>query len=301
MAVIAAPPLPCHHAPFPGRGGRAFICLSYDILLWIKDKKIMGRQSSHITWRCLDLSLVEYDDARRLQVRLARARKERTLDTDMVLLLEHPSVFTLGRRGGLENLKVSPKFLEDRGIKIIHTERGGDITFHGPGQIVVYPILDLSKARFSVVEYVEKLEEVMIRAALDLGVKAVRKPINHGVWVGNKKLGSIGVALRNQVSFHGFALNVNLPLQPFDWINPCGLHGTSMTSVANELSEDIPAEQISMEKIRNSVKQHIQGIFDIELVPVTRPKLEALCLLPSNYKGMSSGEDLWPVVNPAYV
>jgi lipoyl(octanoyl) transferase len=179
--------------------------------------------------------LMEYEKARDLQVRLVDARYRGMLGSDILLLMEHLPVFTLGRRGGRENLTVSELFVKNAGISIIHAERGGDVTFHGPGQLVGYPIIDLRAVGLTVTGYVEMLEEVMILTAAHWGVTATRNPRNHGVWVGDRKLGSLGIAIRRGIAFHGFALNVNNSLEPFDWINPCGLQGVKMTSILAEI------------------------------------------------------------------
>jgi lipoate-protein ligase B len=202
-----------------------------------------------------------YGEAWNLQGRLVAAKKDKTIDANVILFLEHPPVFTLGNRGGLNNLTVSESFLEKAGIPVIQVERGGDITFHGPGQLVVYPIIDLLGARLTVVDYIENLEQVMIRAAADWGINAVRHPMNRGVWVGNKKLGSVGIAIRRGIAFHGMALNVNLSLRPFGWINPCGLQDTRMTSMEQELSR-----KVLMNQVRQSVKYHLKAVFGVDLV-----------------------------------
>jgi lipoate-protein ligase B len=217
------------------------------------------RQSNK--WLCIDLPVIGYREAWKLQSHLVAARKDKTIDNNAILLLEHPPVFTLGRRGGLNNLTVSGGFLEKAGIPVIRVERGGDITFHGPGQLVVYPIIDLMAARLRVVDYVENLEEVMIRTALDWGIEAERNPINRGVWVGNNKLGSIGIAMRRGICFHGLAFNVNPSLRPFGWMNPCGLEGVGVTSMEQELSR-----KVSMNQTRKAVKRHLEAVFSIELV-----------------------------------
>ena len=212
-------------------------------------------------WLCIDIPAMGYRETWNLQGRLIAARKEKTIDTDIILFLEHPPVFTLGNRGGLNNLTVSKRFLEKAGIPVIQVERGGDITFHGPGQLVVYPIIDLRRARLTVVDYIENLEQVMIKAAADWGINAVRHPMNRGVWVGNNKLGSVGIAIRRGIAFHGMALNVNLSLRPFGWINPCGLQDTRMTSMEQELSR-----KVLMNQVRQSVKCHLKAIFGVDLV-----------------------------------
>jgi len=206
------------------------------------------------------LPVIEYQKARNLQSYLVSARKDKKIDSDIILILEHPQVFTLGRRGGLKNLSVSEVFLKKVKIPIIQVERGGDITFHGPGQVVVYPIINLEKARLSVTDYVSKLEEVMIQTSEDLGVHPQRSSLNRGIWVGRKKLGSIGIAVRRGISFHGMALNVNMSLEPFNWINPCGLQNIKMTSIRQELSHPV-----SMPHVRQTIKQHFESIFGIEL------------------------------------
>ncbi len=145
----------------------------------------------------------------------------------------------MGRRGGQDNLLVSESFLREKNVSIHHVERGDDITYHGPGQLVVYPIVKLSSLKFGVINFVEKIEEVMIRTAADYHIAATRKDINRGVWVSNKKLGSIGIAVRRGITFHGFALNVLTDLTPFSWITPCGLKDVEVTNMTNENEADM--------------------------------------------------------------
>ena len=225
----------------------------------MQEPEIRNPQSE--TCLCVELPISDYREVLDLQHNLVAAKKEKIINAGIILLLEHTCVFTLGRRGGLENLKVSHAFLEKSGVPVIQAERGGNITFHGPGQLVVYPIIDLKEAGMSVVDYVTCLEEVMIRAAADWGIEAERNLANRGIWVGNNKLGSIGIALRRGVSFHGFALNVNLSLKPFSWIKPCGLQGIGITSMERELSHKVP-----MDRVREAVKRHIKAVFEIDLV-----------------------------------
>ncbi len=214
---------------------------------------------------------LEYRRALELQRRIVDARYRRRLDRDVLLILEHPAVFTLGRRGGRDNLTVSERFLAGRGIAVVHVERGGDITYHGPGQIVGYPILNLRSSPLSVTGYVTALEEVMIRTAADLGVAAGRDARNRGIWVRNCKLGSIGISIRHGISFHGFAFNVNLDLGPFDWINPCGLKGVGATSLARELGSPV-----STADARAVISAHIQQVLQLKLIASTVEDLEAL-------------------------
>ncbi len=222
-------------------------------------------------WLCIELPATGYREAWKLQGQLVAARKDKIIDTNVVLLLEHPPVFTLGRRGGLNNLTVSANFLKKAGIPVIQVERGGSITFHGPGQLVMYPIIDLNVARLRVVDYVENLEEVMIRAALDWGIKTERNPMNRGVWVGNNKLGSVGIAIRRGICFHGLAFNVNPSLKPFGWISPCGLKDIRMTSMERELSR-----KVSMNQVRETVKRHVQAVFGVELIMTSLLEVQGL-------------------------
>lgn len=222
------------------------------------------------TWLCSEFSLFDYERARDLQVGLVDLRKSGIVPADILLLLEHPSVFTLGRRGGLENLTVSEVFLKESGIPVVHVERGGNITYHGPGQLIGYPIMDLHAARLTVTEYVERLEEVMIRTAAHWNVCAGRNVVNRGVWVGKSKLGSLGIAVRRGITFHGFALNVNLSLEPFGWINPCGLKGIGVTSLERELSQ-----KLSMKEVLEQVKLNFKDVFQVELEPTEPATVES--------------------------
>jgi lipoate-protein ligase B len=211
----------------------------------------------------LELSQMEYRAALDLQRNLVLARQTAVIENDVVLILEHPPVFTLGRRAGTENLKASSAFLERKKIPVIPVERGGDITFHGPGQLVVYPIIDLIEAGLKVLDYVEGLEEIMLRTASDWDISAKRNSVNRGVWIGNKKLGSLGISVKRGVTFHGFALNVNLSLKPFKWIHPCGLTDVGVTSMARELSQNI-----SMNPVREAVMHHLETVFGFNLVRI---------------------------------
>ena len=213
-----------------------------------------------IPWRICEFPLIEYGEALRLQRLIVRAKNEGRIEDDFLLLLEHPPVFTLGRRGGRENLTVSDAFLQGQKIPVVQIERGGNITYHGPGQLVAYPIVALAKRQLSVTEFVERLESVMIGIAADFGVSAGRDSRNRGVWVGDAKLGSIGINLRRGVAFHGLALNVGTDLTPFSWINPCGLAGVCMTSLAAEAGRPI-----AMEKARASALEHFSAVFGATL------------------------------------
>jgi lipoate-protein ligase B len=223
------------------------------------------------TWLCVELPVTDYRVVWRLQTRLVAARSKGSPDRDILLLTEHSPVFTLGRRGGLENLTVPAADLERRGVPVIRVERGGDITYHGPGQLVLYPVVDLLAAGFKVVDYVWRLEEVVIRTAAAWGLSAERNPMNRGVWVGKSKLASVGIAVRQGISFHGIALNVNLSIEPFRWIHPCGLPGIGVTTMEQEL-----VRPLSVAEVRETVKEETEGVFGVELVPQALSELEML-------------------------
>jgi lipoate-protein ligase B len=193
------------------------------------------------------------------------------LACDLLILLEHPPVFTLGRRGGRENLIVPPDFLANAGIQVVQAERGGNITYHGPGQLVAYLVLDLEAAKMGVKDFVHFLEEVMIRTAAEWGVAAERNPVNRGIWVGNSKMGSIGIAIRRGITYHGLAFNVDVSLEPFGWINPCGLPGVGVTSL--KLAS---GRSPSMPSVRRVFKGHIQTIFGSVLVALEKDEVDAM-------------------------
>jgi len=165
-----------------------------------------------------------------------------------LLLLEHPHVMTLGRRGNRSFLIASPEVLEAMGIPLFHVERGGDVTYHGPGQIVGYPILNLKEYGYRLIRYVEQLEEVILGVLKDLGIEGKREALNRGVWVGQEKIASIGVAIKRWVSFHGFALNYDTDLKYFDLIHPCGLEGVKVISIGKILGRKISRDDL-MERI----------------------------------------------------
>ncbi len=221
-------------------------------------------------WLCCEFQRIDYLRALDLQRRFVDAKNRGRRKEDLLLLLEHPPVFTLGRRGGKENLTVSEAFLKERGIPLVQIERGGNITYHGPGQLVAYPIVALSRMQISVTDFVDLLESVMIAVAADFGVDAARDSRNRGIWVGDAKLGSIGINIRHGVAFHGLALNAAPDLTPFSWINPCGLAGVCMTSMAKEAGSPV-----SMKEVRASARRHFSDLFEIRLEEIAPEDLEA--------------------------
>ncbi len=180
------------------------------------------------------LGRMSYEEALALQRQLAHARIAHTIARDLLLLVEHPPVVTLGRGFRAENLSMSKEALEARNIGVYEIERGGDVTFHGPGQLVGYPIFDLTGHRQDLHWFLRQLEQSIIRALDTLSVPAERHPEYTGVWTNGKKIASIGIHVKQWVTWHGFALNVTTDLSYFDLIIPCGIEGVLMTSVARE-------------------------------------------------------------------
>jgi lipoate-protein ligase B len=183
-----------------------------------------------------ELGLVSYGEALDLQRRLAQERIAGTIP-DTLLLLEHPPVVTLGRGWKSSSLPVEPDALRARGIEVHEIERGGDVTYHGPGQLVGYPIFDLQQHRTDLHWYLRQLEEALIVALGDLGIPAERNAGYTGVWTAGRKIASIGIHVRQWVTWHGFALNVTTDLSAFDLIVPCGIQDVVMTSVVKQLAD----------------------------------------------------------------
>jgi lipoyl(octanoyl) transferase len=181
------------------------------------------------------LGRVPYAEALTRQRALAEDRIAGRLARDVLLLLEHPPVVTLGRGTRASSLPVAPELLERRGIEVYEIERGGDVTYHGPGQLVGYPIFDLGAHRKDLHWFLRQLEEALILALSRFGITGERRAGYTGVWTGGRKIASIGIHVRQWVTWHGFALNVTTDLSPFDLIVPCGIPDVVMTSVAGEL------------------------------------------------------------------
>jgi lipoyl(octanoyl) transferase len=201
---------------------------------------------------------MSYADALALQRSLVEERRAGRVD-DVLLFVEHPHVLTLGVRGdgGRSHILASADALSSRGVEIHETGRGGDITYHGPGQIVGYPIVDLQPDRCDVHRYVRDLEEVLIRTAADYGVPAHRVDGLTGVWVGDEKLAAIGVRIARWVTSHGFALNVTTDLKYFDLIVPCGIAGRGVTSLARLLGR--PVDRADVE---DRISRHFCNVFE---------------------------------------
>ena len=191
------------------------------------------------------LGQVDYSAALELQAQLVEQRKAGRIP-DQLLLLEHPPVITLGvkTRNDRSHVVATPDVLEDEGVELFESGRGGDVTYHGPGQLVAYPILDLRPDRCDVHRYVRDLEEVLIRAVTRFGVVSGRLPGLTGAWVGDRKLAAIGVRIARWVTSHGFALNVTTNLAHFDLIVPCGITDKGVTSMVELTGRAIPMAEV---------------------------------------------------------
>ena len=203
------------------------------------------------------LGLVDYQAGLDLQNELVDQRKQ-GLIPDQLLLLEHPPVITLGARNhnSRSNVLETPESLAHKGVALFETGRGGDVTYHGPGQLVGYPILELQAGRRDVHRYVRDLEEVLIQAVSDFGIAATRIPGLTGIWVGEEKLAAIGVRLSRWVTSHGFALNVTTDLSNFGLIVPCGITGKGVTSM-----ERLAARPVPMAEVARAVVRRFESVF----------------------------------------
>jgi lipoyl(octanoyl) transferase len=238
----------------------------------------------------VQLGTIDYQTGLRLQARLVELRKEARIG-DVVLLLEHPPVITLGRNAKAANIVASPQLLAQRGVEVRECDRGGDVTFHGPGQLVAYPIFDLREMNsdrggrrwVGAIEYVRRLEEVLIRTCADFGIPTKRIPGLTGVWVESRavgekpaaadadgqassapreaKIAALGVHISRAVTSHGFALNVNANLEYFELIIPCGIAARSVTSMQKELGR-----QLSLEEVAHAVSRNCGLVFHSQML-----------------------------------
>ncbi len=196
-----------------------------------------------------------------------REQKEKRPTPNYLLFCQHPHVYTLGKSGKDSNLLISQDFLKSKGASLYHINRGGDITYHGPGQIVSYPILDLDNFGLSIKSYIHKLEEVIIRSMARYGITATRLEGATGVWLdadnpaNARKICAIGVRTSHWVSMHGFALNVNTDLAYFDYIVPCGITGKAVTSMQKELGKEMNPDEVS-----NILLEEFEKVFGMEII-----------------------------------
>lgn len=217
----------------------------------------------------VDLGLIEYEAAWNLQKAIIAAKRLHSFPNTL-LLVEHPPVYTIGRRGGAQHLLVPRAVLAGEGISVLEIERGGDITFHGPGQLVGYPILDLHHFRPDVHFYLRQLEEVLIETLRAFGIVATRQPGLTGVWVGEKKVAAIGIHVQSWITMHGFALNVTTDLSYFDRIIPCGIQGRSVGSMAHWLGDSI-----SLPTVAETLVDCFGAVFGATMRKRSRAAMEA--------------------------
>lgn len=210
------------------------------------------------------LGRMAYAEALELQREVAKDRISGAISQDLLLLVEHPPVVTLGRSSKERNLISSPAFLASKGVELFEVERGGDVTFHGPGQLVGYPIIDLKRHKLDLHWYLRSVEEALIRTIGQYSIPGERSTGYTGVWTNGRKIASIGVHARDWVTWHGFALNVTTDLSYFDLIVPCGIVGVEMTSIAKETSQSPSVDDVG------SIAAHEFGkLFDLEPVEHT--------------------------------
>ncbi|MDH3456646.1 MAG: lipoyl(octanoyl) transferase LipB [Gemmatimonadota bacterium] len=188
------------------------------------------------------LGRMPYAEALSAQRQIAQRRIDKELDRDLLLLVEHAPVVTVGRSSTQQHLLASPDALAARGVELFEIERGGDVTFHGPGQLVGYPIFDLSEHRRDLHWFLRQIEAALLHALASLGVQGERREGYTGVWTNGRKIASIGIHVKQWVTWHGFALNVTTDLSFFDLIVPCGIKDVVMTSVRRELAERTPRD-----------------------------------------------------------
>lgn len=207
----------------------------------------------------LFLGKCDYDKALEIQYKVLEKRQNDEI-ADTLILVEHPPVITIGRNGKESNIVASPEYLKSQGITVFETNRGGDVTYHGPGQIVGYPIVKLNSLGIGVRDFVSGLEEVFIKLLKDkYNIEAGRDTENTGVWVGNEKITAIGLAIKRGVTMHGFAFNVNSILQHFMLIVPCGIVGKGVTSI-----EKLTSKKADFEEMNKEVLEYFCKVFSYE-------------------------------------
>lgn len=208
----------------------------------------------------LNLGERSYAEVLAFQRDAAAKRITGEIDQDVLVLVEHPPVVTLGRKKADNKLPVSEDYLRSRGIELFEVERGGGVTFHGPGQLVGYPIFDLQRHKLDLHWYLRQVEEALIRTLADYEIAAERNTGFTGVWTGGRKIASIGVHARNWVTWHGFALNVTTDLSYFNVMTPCGIDGVVMTSMSRER----PARAVTVESVSITTAARFGELFDLE-------------------------------------
>ncbi len=251
----------------------------------------------------LHLGTIDYATGLRLQQRLVELRKEGRIG-DVLLLLEHTPVITLGRNAKAKNIIASRELLTQRGVEVVDCDRGGDVTFHGPGQLVGYPIFDLrgfpandgKRKTLGVIEYVRRLEEVLIRTCADFAIPAKRIAGLTGVWTDRDveaKIAALGVHISRSVTSHGIALNVNTDLSYFNLIIPCGIESKPVTSIQKELGKEI-----SLDEVTTSVSRNFGHVFESQVLwlesldDLLVPAVGVPLKVPSELRGLHGDDDI---------
>ena len=211
------------------------------------------------------LGVMPYAQALDFQRHVAKARISGEIPEDVLLLVEHPPVVTMGRSAKEKNLLATPALLAARGVELFEVERGGDVTFHGPGQLVGYPIFDLKQHRQDLHWYLRQVEEALIQGLAQLGIEAGREEGLTGVWTAGRKIASIGVHARDWVTWHGFALNVTTDLSYFGLMVPCGIQEVTMTSVQAETALRGDVESPSMESVSELISESFGAVFGLRV------------------------------------
>lgn len=212
----------------------------------------------------LKLNTIPYEEALDLQKRLVEMRSQETIN-DTLILLEHPPVFTITRKATLKNVLASPDELKEKGISLCKTNRGGDITYHGPGQLVGYPIMNLKDYGKDLHKYIRSIEEMIIKLLMDYGISAHRDKNHPGVWVGNEKIAAIGIAVKaSWITMHGFSFNINPDLNHYSLIIPCGISDKGVTSLSKVLGKSV-----SQGDVRQKLIQHYGEVFNLSTKKIT--------------------------------
>lgn len=212
----------------------------------------------------LNLDTIPYEEAFELQKRLVEMRSQGNIN-DTLILLEHPPVFTVTRKNTLKNILASPDELREKGIALCKTNRGGDITYHGPGQLVGYPIMNLKEYGKDLHKYIRTIEEMIIKLLMDYGISAHRDKNHPGVWVGEEKIAAIGIAVKSSwITMHGFSLNINPDLNHYSLIVPCGISDKGVTSLSKLLDKPI-----NQREVRQKLIHHYGEVFNLNTRKIT--------------------------------
>lgn len=203
----------------------------------------------------LDLGLIDYEKAYRIQKEFVLKRRLKEID-DSLIIAEHTPVFTIGRTGSEVNLLIPKDIMKRNGIEVLRVDRGGDITFHGPGQVVLYPIVDLNDMKRDLHWYLRQLEEVVINFLKGYHVSGERVNGRTGVWVLGAKISSMGIGATDWVTYHGLSVNIDVDLKFFAMINPCGMHGIRVTNLRQALNQDVPIPEA-----KGRLLEHFSAVF----------------------------------------